>query len=168
MLCDLRYVRLSLLQQLQQSLLFSVGSMESAVWTLGIKSDFHLSPHRRYKRFGHLDDRRPSRPPAKPLYIQYISYIVRVKPNNILKYSTSKNKSIKVQVDKRGRERSDTRGRDLSARDSIHSTTLGLIRIANRLVRQESLAHRPLRYNIFTSRDSLPRLQLCGRSPRDA
>ena len=42
-----------------------------------------------------------------------------------------------MQVGKRGTERSDTRGRDLSARDSIHSTTLGSVRIANRLVRQE-------------------------------
>ena len=48
-----------------------------------------------------------------------------------------KQKIIKVQVGKRGRERSEARGRDLSARDSIHSTTLGSIRIANRLVRQE-------------------------------
>ena len=42
-----------------------------------------------------------------------------------------------MQVGKRGRERSDTRTRDLSARDSIHSSTLGSICIANRLVRQE-------------------------------
>ena len=42
-----------------------------------------------------------------------------------------------MQVGKRGRERSNARGRDLSARDSIHSTTLGSVRIANRLVRQE-------------------------------
>ena len=43
-----------------------------------------------------------------------------------------------MQVGKRGRERSDTRGRDLSARDdSIHSTTLGSVCIVNSLVRQE-------------------------------
>ena len=42
-----------------------------------------------------------------------------------------------MQVGKRGGERSDTRGRDLSARDSIHSTTFGSVGIANRLVRQE-------------------------------
>ena len=42
-----------------------------------------------------------------------------------------------MQVGKRGGERSDTRGRDLSARDSIHGTTLGSIPIANRLIRQE-------------------------------
>ena len=60
MLCDLRYVRLSVLPQLQQSLLFSVGSMESAVRTLGTKSVFHLSSHRCYKRFGHHSSLRPA------------------------------------------------------------------------------------------------------------
>ena len=42
-----------------------------------------------------------------------------------------------MRVGERGKERSDTRGSDLSARDSIHSTTLGSVCIANRLVRQE-------------------------------
>ena len=46
-------------------------------------------------------------------------------------------KKIKGQVGKRGRERSDPRGRDLSARDSIHSTTLRSVCTANRLVRLE-------------------------------
>ena len=57
-----------------------------------------------------------------------------------------------MQVGKRGRERSDTilRGRDLSARDSIHSTTLGSVCIANRLVRQEiKVSHTVLYDAIF-------------------
>ena len=48
-----------------------------------------------------------------------------------------KKRENKVQVSKRGRERSDTRGGDFSARNSIHSTTLRSVCLANRLVRQE-------------------------------
>ena len=48
-----------------------------------------------------------------------------------------KETKIKVQVGKSGRELLDTRERDLRARDSIHSTTLGSVCIANRFVRHE-------------------------------
>ena len=53
-----------------------------------------------------------------------------------------------VHVGQSGRGRSDTRGRDLSARDSIHSKTLGSVCIANRLVRRSP------RCDVLTARDS--------------
>ena len=51
------YVRLSVPQQ---SLPFSVGSMESTVAPLGIKPDLFLSPQRCYKHFGHHASPRPA------------------------------------------------------------------------------------------------------------
>ena len=54
-----------------------------------------------------------------------------------------------MQVGKRGRERSDTRGRDLSARDSTHSTTLGSVCIATRPRTPGNVSHTVLYDAIF-------------------